>query len=250
MSWRALGASVTGTSHTQTGLPCQDAHAWSTAPILCIAASDGAGSRPMSHIGAEAAVCGAVDALSGLDWDQEADLVGVMRTVFAAARESMLARAASLELDVGDLAATLGVVIDTPVGRCVGQLGDGIVFMRSQGVVSVVTPSPRHEFANVTEFLSAPDWEEHCRFTDLTDTDIDAWILSTDGLRYKILQALDPPVAFQDFFADLLSFCSVEGSSSEAIARFLEGLENDQTGDDKTLVVAVRTQATSAELWV
>lgn len=91
MNWRALGASVTGTSHTQTGLPCQDAHAWSTAPILCIAASDG---------------------------------------------------------------------------------------------------------------------------------------------------------------ADLLSFCSVEGSSSEAIARFLEGLENDQTGDDKTLVVAVRTQATSAELWV
>ena len=45
-AWRAVGASVVGTSHIKTGAPCQDSHHLEIVgaePIVVMVASDGAG---------------------------------------------------------------------------------------------------------------------------------------------------------------------------------------------------------------
>lgn len=240
MRWRALGASTIGTTHTELGLPCQDAHAFITEPVLCLVVSDGAGSRPMSHVGSQAAVNAVVEHVQAVDWQATVDLEALMTNAFVAAREAMAAAATGLGLELRDVAATLGVVIDTPAGRCVGQVGDCFVFLRSGGVLSVVAPAPRHEFANITEFLTDPSWQDTYRFTDCSDLEAEEWAASTDGLRYKILKTIDPAVAFEPFFEDLFAYCRSEGASSESVAAFLTSLGNAQTGDDLTLVVATR----------
>ena len=53
-TWRALGASVRGTSHEKTGQPCQDAHCLELLPdgSLVAAVADGAGSAALGEVGA------------------------------------------------------------------------------------------------------------------------------------------------------------------------------------------------------
>src|SRR6185436_9273324 len=63
--WRLLGASVTGTSHLKSGLPCQDAHACRALPGgVILAVADGAGSAERS---AEGARCAADSVLTALE---------------------------------------------------------------------------------------------------------------------------------------------------------------------------------------
>lgn len=57
--WRVLAQSVTGTSHHNRAIPCQDAHATSlvgSGGILVVAVADGAGSARFAEVGA-AATC-------------------------------------------------------------------------------------------------------------------------------------------------------------------------------------------------
>src|SRR5258706_16473770 len=64
-NWRLLGASVTGTSHTKSGLPCQDAHAYrEVAGCALLVVADGAGSAQRSAEGAQCATQAAVSALA------------------------------------------------------------------------------------------------------------------------------------------------------------------------------------------
>jgi serine/threonine protein phosphatase PrpC len=57
--WRAVGASVTGTSHTKTQSPCQDNHLLeiidSHEQVVVMIASDGAGSASRSEYGSNRA---------------------------------------------------------------------------------------------------------------------------------------------------------------------------------------------------
>src|SRR5688572_17030964 len=56
--WRVVAASVRGTGHEKTNLPCQDAHGWEDIEggWLVAAVADGAGSAPLAQEGAEVAV--------------------------------------------------------------------------------------------------------------------------------------------------------------------------------------------------
>ncbi len=194
----------------------------------------------MSQEGSQAAVTAVVEAARGMTWGQDADLEYAMDHLFQTARTAMATRAAELGLKIGDVAATLGVVLDTGKGRCVGQVGDCFVFMRSGGTVSVIAPAPKAEYANLTTFLTSQNWQADYRFTDLSDDDVDGWLMTTDGLRLKILGSTDPPMPFEPFFEDTFAYCATEGATSDALSRFLTDLVDDQTGDDKTLVAAVR----------
>lgn len=65
-----------------------------------------------------------------------------------------------------------------------------------------------------------------------------ALFMSTDGLRYKILTNLATQRPFIPFFEDVFEFAQDEASTNEAIQTFLSALD-DQSGDDKTLLLAV-----------
>src|SRR5688572_16955438 len=55
--WKVIGASVPGSSHIAAGTGCEDAADWAVqASVTCLAVADGAGSRPLAHEGARAAV--------------------------------------------------------------------------------------------------------------------------------------------------------------------------------------------------
>lgn len=69
--------------------------------------------------------------------------------------------------------------------------------------------------------------------------------LSTDGLRFKILADLSTAAPFAPFFEDLAVYTRSAGASAEEIQRFLTGLD-DQSGDDKSLIAAVRAQPETA----
>jgi hypothetical protein len=89
---------------------------------------------------------------------------------------------------------------------------------------------------NETAFLTGPDALGELRI-DVTPAD--TVFLTTDGLRFKILDDLATAAPFAPFFEDLAAFARSPQASDDAVRAFLAGLD-DQSGDDKTLVAAVR----------
>ena len=54
MAWRVYAAAAIGSSHVEAGMPCQDAHAHAlVGDTLFAVVCDGAGSQPLSHVGAQ-----------------------------------------------------------------------------------------------------------------------------------------------------------------------------------------------------
>ena len=69
--------------------------------------------------------------------------------------------------------------------------------------------------------------------------------LSTDGMRFQILADLVGATPFTPFFADAEVYTRSPSADADADGRFLAALD-DQSGDDKTLLVAVRAPAPEA----
>jgi hypothetical protein len=120
----------------------------------------------------------------------------------------------------------------------VGQVGDAIAVIGGGGRYFTVNPEVKGEYVNETFFLTASDWTEHLRISVLAGR-ADVVALSTDGLRYKISNTRTG-APFGPFFDSLVSYGQEAAASSDGIGKFLAGLENDQTGDDKSLVAAIQ----------
>jgi hypothetical protein len=242
--WKAMAASVTGNSHVKSGTGCQDASGWRThAGVTCLAVADGAGSRVLSAAGSFNAVEQALNAVAGLAASDSAsaDLTDWVRAAFDSARDAVAAYASSTERKPGDYATTLGVAILTSDQIAIGQIGDCITIVGHGGRYLAVNPEVKEEYANETFFLTAEDWYTHLRITVLAGG-LDMVALSTDGLRYKITNTRTG-VPFEPFFTDLVGYAQGAGANSAGIGRFLAAIENDQTGDDKSLVTAVQLAA-------
>jgi len=239
--WKVIGASVTGTSHASGGTGCQDASGWRRqSGITCLAVADGAGSRPLSAAGSALAVEQALDTIADLATDESppADLTDWLRIAFDRAQDRIAVFASGKERKPAEYATTLAVAIVAADRVAIGQVGDSIAVIGSPGQYLTVCPETKGEYANETYFITAGDWIEHLRIAVLAgSTDVVA--LSTDGLRYKITN-IRTSAAFGPFFDGLVDYGKDAAASSDGIGRFLAGLENDQTGDDKSLVAAIQ----------
>jgi Protein phosphatase 2C len=107
------------------------------------------------------------------------------------------------------------------------------------GSYQTLTPAPRAEYVNETAFLTGPDALSELRINVTPATQADTVFLATDGLRFKILDDLTTAAPFAPFFEDLAAFARTPQASDDAVRAFLAGLD-DQSGDDKTLLAAVR----------
>jgi hypothetical protein len=241
--WKIAGASVTGTRHQAAGQPGQDASAWlADGNLTCLAVADGAGSRPLSGQGSALAVQSALTAAAAQAGRPDpGGPQAWLRAAFARAREDIDRLARDQGRPAGDYATTLGVVILTEDLVCVGQVGDTIVVVRRDGAFETVAPDQQPEYVNETSFVTGPGALEAARMTVLPAAGVNAVFLSTDGLRFKILGDLFTAAPFSPFFDDLSAYLHGPGATGEAIGQFLAGLTDDQSGDDKTLVAAVRT---------
>lgn len=172
--WSAAHSAVIGASHLRAKppKPCQDAALAdaSSRPLALIA--DGAGSAPLSHLGAEAVVLALRRLTRTLDPDFTAALDSdIDSTALAQAlAEKIVGHASGVLDDLADLhcrSATdfrctlLMWVLGTRHSLWV-KVGDGALVLCSGGELRCVGPVGKREFANQTQFigpgLKQGDW--------------------------------------------------------------------------------------------
>lgn len=240
--WKAIGASVPGTSHTRAGRGCDDSSGWiAGAEGVCLVAADGAGSRPLSAHGSRIAVDTVLEFGAALrDGDAVMDdprawLTDVVKEVHRRIENV----ANGNDHDPHDYATTLAVAVLTGDVLAIGQVGDTIVVIGGPAGYRTIAPAEPNEYANETVFVTHEEFAAHLRLATVPAAAVDQIFLSTDGLRYKILDNLRDAIPYEPFFADLATYARTADATPEAIARFLAAVD-DQTGDDLTLVAAVR----------
>jgi Protein phosphatase 2C len=163
--------------------------------------------------------------------------VACLAVADGAGSRSMSRCGAALAVESSLLACAEGPCAEDTVA--VGQIGDTIAVAGRAGGYQTLTPAPRAEYVNETAFLTGPDAPGELRINLTPAAQADTVFLATDGLRFKILDDLATASPFAPFFEDLAAFARSPQASDDAVRAFLAGLD-DQSGDDKTLVAAVR----------
>jgi hypothetical protein len=142
----------------------------------------------------------------------------------------------------------LGLIVGESCAACL-QVGDGVIVLADseEHAYGHVFWPDRGEYANTTHFVTEDDAIEHLQFESVKRRVVEAALL-TDGLQtialnYQQRTAHEP--FFKGLFAPLRT--AEEGCSrelSESLAAFLTSPRvNEKTDDDKTLVLASRTDS-------
>lgn len=227
----AAASSRRGPSHDESGEPNQDAIAirgcrrgW------IVAACDGLGSAPYSQVGAQQAARTCLQVLSG-----RTEPAG---GTTAAIRTQWLQRIAPRRPAESGTTCLWASVDES--GFCqVGQLGDGMVLMRSNGRLIQVTPQ-RQWFGNQTHSLHDPTAEDHWHVAEATFAcPGDGAVLMTDGVADDI-----DPTMLEDFFSALYASIHKRGRrrSRRWLDRELDGWTTPMHGDDKSIAMIFRTR--------
>ena len=252
-NWRLIGASVTGTSHTKSGLPCQDAHGFrEVGGSALLAVADGAGSAERSGEGAACAAQAALAALSAAlsgGWPASTDRWhDLFSAAYSNARSQLEELSAGAGLPVRAFATTLLCAAISDQGLAVAQLGDGIAaaFMPADdpeltGDWFLAAEPQRGEYANETYFLSQADALEHVQIAFYAEP-VRALALMTDGLLRLVLDGKRQPHV--PFFQPLLTFGVEVDDEAQGNGQLADFLSSERVGartdDDKTIVLALR----------
>ena len=250
MAWRVFAAASVGKSHLDAGTPCQDAFASQVVDgVLLAAVCDGAGSQPLSHVGAEAiardvvaglgARLAAGVALASLSAEQFQDEVA---GCVAAARDALSLQAGAAGATLSSYAATLvGAVAEGERGFFF-HIGDGVAVAeaRDAGQPPVVSLPENGEYANETYFVSGEFWREHLRLTPFAMLTTTIALMSDGAMPFVMakghagfhLPFIEPVTRF------LLANDEATGSAA------LAGTLGDErtyriTSDDKALLLAL-----------
>jgi hypothetical protein len=192
MTWRIAAASVIGTSHTKTGLPCQDSvhvrlietlHG----PILISAVSDGAGSAAHSEIGSRAAVT-AASCLAENYFGSGGTLSSIERGTalsWLAQVQSVISNLATeAGIPVREFACTLMVAMVGAASSAFLQVGDGAMVVREPGDEgwSYVFWPQHGEYVNSTNFVTSSDASTVMEFA-VTHRNIESFSCFSDGIE-------------------------------------------------------------------
>jgi hypothetical protein len=256
--WRYAAASVLGTSHEKTGGACQDANDCQiyASPagerILAAAVADGAGSADCGGEGA-AITCRALLGLmvEHLDLGRTVEQVteDTVKSWIATIQNLLEEEARVASRDRRDFACTiLGLLVGGSCAACL-QIGDGAIVLADseEHAYGHAFWPDRGEYANTTHFVTEDDAIEHLQFESINRRVVEAALL-TDGLQTIALN-YQQRIAHEPFFRGLFAPLGTveEGCSrelSESLAAFLSSPRvNEKTDDDKTLVLASRTDS-------
>lgn len=247
--WAGCGASVTGSMHEQRGLGCDDAYSYGIVGEFVIAAvADGAGSvSGTSAWGAYIACQSVLDDAMHPEFIQNyrsssaEDAEKLIRMLFDRALERVQLQAGAMGLDAVLLSTTLCVALADGSRATFGQIGDGVIAAESGDSIDTLLIERKDEYANTTSFLQS-DRVFEGSFRTVSLTGVTAFALSTDGMSYKITNvATGEP--YEPFFRGCWQHLRA-GADVESFAALLGGIEDDQTGDDKTMVLAVLSAQT------
>ena len=250
-AWQTIGASVTGTGHVKTALPCQDAHGFAELPggLLIAVVSDGAGSAPLADIGAHTAVSAAMEYLRKYlptfdPFNEAEESQAFLTRVLLAARYAIEDEAAARAVAPRDLAATLIVLAVNDKAAIAAQIGDGAAVLQDgEGRLKAFTAPPQGEYVNETTFLISPDFLKDAQFRHARGRFTHAALFS-DGLQRLALK-LPEAEPHAPFFAPLFGFIAqaetTPAQSGAQLAAFLQSPRiTARADDDLTLVLAAR----------
>jgi hypothetical protein len=239
--WKVVAASVAGRSHVEHDRPCEDASGYeSRSALVCLVVADGAGTRSRAQSGAETVVSWVRRlAREQAELGTIVDLREWVIDAFRQAREQLRELASAEHAQIGDYATTLAIAVITEQTLCVGQIGDTIVVIGRAGRYETCCPPSRFEYANETAFLTSADYEKNIRISQCDAREIDDVVLSTDGLRFQIVDNLKTYAPYVPFFQDVAAYTRKPDVDSAAVRDFLRAIR-DQSGDDKSIVIAVR----------
>ena len=263
--WRYVAASVIGTSHEKAGGTCQDANECriyslpAGEKVLAAAVADGAGSALYGGEGA-AKTCSALLDLIQQHLSLSGSIEQITRDTAAswiiAIQNLLEEEAKAISRERRDFACTvLGLIVGESSAACF-QVGDGVMVLadsQEQTYGHVFWPD-RGEYANTTHFVTEDDAVEHLQFASVNRRIVEAALL-TDGLQTIALN-YQQQIAHEPFFKGLFAPLRTtdEGHSGElsaSLATFLSSPRvNEKTDDDKTLVLASRTDSLSANTGV
>lgn len=225
----AGGASVRGPAHQQEGVPNQDALCVSgIRGGWCLAVADGLGSRPLSHIGSHKAVQ-LFKQFARQRQDMSHDAVG------SDLRDAWLAHFG--ERYRAHETTCLWAKVDASGRGVVGQVGDGLLLVRSQGVFRMLT-GRREGFFNQTATLAQADSQDCCSAELDLSRPGDGVLLMTDGISDDLI-----PEQLEPFF-DAIYQCHLRCSKRRMrqwLTRELKDWSTPSHGDDKTIAGIFRT---------
>ena len=255
--WRVITASVTGSSHVRSGLPCQDSfHIVSdeSSGVLIATIADGAGSAELSAIGSNVAARSATQAASELidshtDTLDEAVLEEILRKTIASARDALELEVHRQGRELRNFATTLIMAICTHDLTGTAQIGDGAVVTARRGdgdgefVYALFSPPQRGEYANQTNFITSGSWQDALDVRTLPEG-LGYMVMFTDGIQSLALDSAASYAPHGPFFDPLLRWIGQQGDlkgADETLKTFLSSPRvAERTDDDLTLVLAVR----------
>ncbi|KUI25572.1 hypothetical protein AU196_22410 [Mycobacterium sp. IS-1742] len=239
--WAVCGASVTGQEHERRGLGCDDAYSYGVAGDFVVAAvADGAGAVTGTSAWGAYAACQSVltDGLQPafIDRFRSGDAEELMRRLFDNALNRVVRQATALGVDPMRLSTTLCVAVADSTRAMFGQIGDGVIAAElPDGRIGSLLIEEKDGYANTTSFLQS-DRAFDESFRTLSVNGVTAFALSTDGMSYKITD-IGTGEAYEPFFRDSWQHVRA-GARADQFAALLRGITDDQTGDDKTMVLA------------
>lgn len=256
--WKIINASEAGTSHLKTSQPCQD---FSCAQVLklglnqhvlILTCADGAGSASHSELGSKAA-CTHLQQLVRDGLLYLGDVASLeyedISSWFVAVKNGLHKLAAEEKLDPQSLACTLLLSIVGTDYSIFAQIGDGAIVVKHAEQFQTVFWPQSGEYFNITNFVTSDDLESKTQITHLQGR-IDNIAMFTDGLELLALNFKEHDVHvpfFEPMFARL-QLESDPSSLEEPLRQFLQSSPvNAKTDDDKTLIMATRTNATVEE---
>ena len=248
--WRAVCASVRGTSHVANGLPCQDSCRIepfdSHSGIYLCALSDGAGSAKYADVGSRFLVDEALAFLRARLIENPDHLTtirlltkddGVAFLTGVRERLSQIGAASSAKLE--DYNATLLCAVIHPECSVFYQIGDGCWVVGKNGIYCSMTLPTRGEFVGQTIFATSRSYADDLQF-ERADTTLDSVTGFTDGIERLVLH--EPGFApnarfFEPFVKSLRKSTDIEAFERE-LSDFLESEKiSAKTDDDKTLAI-------------
>lgn len=251
--WAACGASVVGAMHQLRGLGCDDAYSFGVAGDFIVAAvADGAGSVTGTSAWGAYVACQSVlgdamqpEFIEGFRSATPGNVDKLIRWLFDGAVQRVHRQAAAMGLDDSMLSTTLCVAVADSELAAFGQVGDGVIAVEDSGCVASLLIERKEAYANTTSFIQSPGAMEES-FRAAAHTGVTAFALSTDGMSYKITD-IATGEAYEPFFRGCWQHVR-SGSSTASFAAMLAGIEDDQTGDDKTMVLAVVSAGTGGTI--
>jgi serine/threonine protein phosphatase PrpC len=253
-AWRYALASAVGSSHVKNGSSCQDASAGEVfspagASVFIGVVADGAGSAPLSAIGARTA-CEAWRAQAEAEIARTGGVQGLERGFALRALrrfQVVTARIARrVERPLRDFACTLLFAAVDEQHAAFAQIGDGAIVVAEEGshdYACVFWPQ-QGEYVNTTNFATE---EEAARKLcwDVRAVRLDELALFSDGLQNLVLDQRQRR-AHAGFFEPMFrTVRAAHAGRSEELSRALERYlcsraVEGRTDDDKSLVLASR----------